>query len=108
PERLNTGIVYLRKDGRFLPKTVTLGKRNDNDVLVTHGLKPGDVLAEEQPPASLIGPAAHKPGVRRAAGGQGHSDAGGPVGALMTLLNWGQRAERGGTREAGGYPRSGW
>jgi multidrug resistance efflux pump len=59
-EHLNAGIVYVRKDGRFWPRTVALGKRNDNDVLVTQGLKAGDVLAEEMPPASLIGPAVRK------------------------------------------------
>jgi multidrug efflux pump subunit AcrA (membrane-fusion protein) len=67
PEHLNAGIVYVRKDGRFWPRTVALGKRNDNDVLVTQGLKPGDVLAEELPPATLIGPAVRKE--QRAHGG---------------------------------------
>jgi hypothetical protein len=52
-----TGVVYVQKEGRFWPKTVTLGRRNDVYVLVTKGVQAGDVLAEHVPPASLIGPA---------------------------------------------------
>jgi len=76
PERLNTGIVYVRKDGRFWPRSVSLGKRNDNDVVVTRGLKPGEWLAEEMPPASLVGPAVRKQEPNRAGG-------------LLTILEWG-------------------
>jgi multidrug efflux pump subunit AcrA (membrane-fusion protein) len=73
PERPTTGVVYLRRDGRFWPRTVTLGARNDNDVLVTKGLKPGDMVADRLPPPSLIGPAAlAKP----------HTPAGGLLGLL--------------------------
>jgi hypothetical protein len=76
PERLTSGVVYVRKDGRFWPRTVALGRRNDNDMQVTRGLKPGEVVAEEQPPASLIGPASRKEQRRRAGG-------------LLALLSWG-------------------
>jgi multidrug resistance efflux pump len=57
PKRPNTGVVSVTKEGRFWAKTVTLGRRNDVDVLVTKGVNVGDVLAERMPPASLIGPA---------------------------------------------------
>ena len=62
------GVVYVRKDDRYWPRTVTLGKRNDNDFVITRGLKPGEVVAEEQPPSSLIGPATRKGQQRRAGG----------------------------------------
>jgi hypothetical protein len=71
-------IVYVRKGGRYWARTVTLGQRNDNDVLVTKGVKAGDVLADQVPPASLIGPAqrtARRPG----------------SGGLLSLLPWGSR-----------------
>jgi HlyD family secretion protein len=72
-------IVYLRKGDRYWPRKVTVGKRNDNDVLITQGLKAGDVLAEHEPPASLIGPATQQQ--RRPA----------RAGGLMSLLPWGFR-----------------
>ena len=72
----------MRKDGRYWPKKVTLGKRNDNDVLVLAGLKTGQVLAEEKPPVSLIGSAPPK----------GSRDSGTPgqprTGGLLSLLPW--------------------
>lgn len=55
---VSEGVVYLRKEGRFWPRDVDLGARNDNDVLVTKGLKAGDVIAERLPPETLIGSAA--------------------------------------------------
>lgn len=70
-----TGIVYVRKDGRFWPRSVALGKRNDNDVVITRGLKAGEWLAEEMPPASLVGPAVRKTPPNRAGG-------------LLTILGW--------------------
>ena len=76
PERPSTGVVYVRKDGRFWPRTVELGARNDNDVLVTKGLKAGDVIAERLPPASLIGPAVRPERQAR-------------IGGLLGLLPWG-------------------
>jgi multidrug efflux pump subunit AcrA (membrane-fusion protein) len=69
-------VVYLRKEGRYWPKKVTLGKRNDNDVLITQGLKAGDVLSEHEPPASLIGPGTRTGRPSRAGG-------------LLSLLPWG-------------------
>lgn len=51
------GMIYVRKEGRYWPRTVKTGKRNDTDVMITQGLKPGEVLAVEKPPTSLIGPA---------------------------------------------------
>jgi HlyD family secretion protein len=68
-------IVYVRKDGRYLARAVTLGKRNDNDILVTAGVKAGDVMAEQLPPATLIGPA-KKSTPRSRAGG------------LLSLFPW--------------------
>ena len=68
-------FVYVRKDGRYLPRVVSLGKRNDNDILVTKGVKAGDVLAEQLPPASLIGPA-NRTTARSRAGG------------LLSLFPW--------------------
>jgi multidrug efflux pump subunit AcrA (membrane-fusion protein) len=69
-------IVYLRKDGRFWPRPVKLAKRNDTEVLISQGVKPGDVLAAEGPPPSLIGPATQK--ARRPR-----------PGGVMSILPWG-------------------
>jgi HlyD family secretion protein len=69
-------VVYVRRDGRFWPKSVTLGKRNDNDVIVVKGIRPGDVLAERTPPPSLIGAARRSQPARQARG-------------LLSLLPWG-------------------
>ena len=76
PEHPNTGVVYVRKDGRYWPKAVVLGKRNDNDVQVLKGLKAGEVLAAEKPPASLIGAASHQERQPKLSG-------------LLSLLPWG-------------------
>ena len=76
PEHPNTGVVYVRKDGRYWPKAVVLGKRNDNDVQVLKGLKAGEVLAAEKPPASLIRAASHQERQPKLSG-------------LLSLLPWG-------------------
>jgi HlyD family secretion protein len=84
------GVVYVRKDGWYWPRNVTLGKRNDNDVLVLVGLKPGQVLAEERPPASLLGSAQPKGAGRPSPGAPRHGrrSADTRPGGLLSLLPW--------------------
>lgn len=75
PPTVAEGVVYVRKEGRFWPRKVDLGARNDNDVLVTKGLKAGDVIAERLPPESLVGSAARAQRQPR-------------FGGLLGLLSW--------------------
>jgi len=41
--------VYLQKGGDFVTRGIQVGKQNDEDMIVTGGLKEGDVVALESP-----------------------------------------------------------
>jgi hypothetical protein len=41
--------VYVQQGKDFVIRTIAVGKRNDTDMVVTSGLKPGEVVALENP-----------------------------------------------------------
>jgi RND family efflux transporter MFP subunit len=41
--------VYIQRGGNFEVRQIVVGKRNDNDIVVTQGLKEGDVVTLEDP-----------------------------------------------------------
>jgi HlyD family secretion protein len=41
--------VYLEKGQQFLTRPITVGKRNDEDIIVTGGVKEGDMVTLENP-----------------------------------------------------------
>jgi multidrug efflux pump subunit AcrA (membrane-fusion protein) len=73
------GVVYVLRDGRYWPRKVKLGTRNDNDFQVLKGLRKGETIAIEPPPASLIGPPPQRTSGQK---------LGGLPGALSSLLSW--------------------
>jgi len=42
-------VVYLQRRGRFLPRRVDTGERNDKSVVIVQGLSPGDHVALSDP-----------------------------------------------------------
>lgn len=53
-ERDSVTVVYAKKADKFETLPVTLGNRSENQVLVSAGLRGGEILALNEPPARLI------------------------------------------------------
>ena len=45
----NRPAVWLQSGGDFVIRPIEVGERNDNDIVVKSGLKPGDIVALENP-----------------------------------------------------------
>jgi multidrug efflux pump subunit AcrA (membrane-fusion protein) len=45
----NRPAVWLQVGGDFVIRPIEVGERNDNDIIVKSGLKPGDIVALENP-----------------------------------------------------------